>query len=44
MSTMHVYVAPDESVARGCSRLPADRRELKKPGRCGSGRPIRPCR
>ena len=33
MSTMHVYVAPDRNASRGCSRLPADRRELKKPGR-----------
>jgi plastocyanin len=30
MSTMHVYVAEDNSVPQACSPLPADRRQLRK--------------
>ena len=33
MSIMHVYVAPGRSIPRTCRPLPADRRQLVKPGR-----------
>jgi plastocyanin len=32
MSIMHIYVAPRRSVSKRCAPLPADRRELVKPG------------
>ena len=34
MSIMHIYIAPPRKRApKGCAALPADRRELRKPGR-----------
>jgi hypothetical protein len=33
MSIMHIYIAPGRDPGRGCARLPADRRETRKPGR-----------
>jgi plastocyanin len=32
MAVMHLYVTPARRVPRGCAPLPADRRQLRKPG------------
>ena len=40
MAIMHVYVARDSTIPRRCKRLPADRRELEKPGRVRTSPPL----
>jgi plastocyanin len=40
MAIMHVYVAPDRDIPRGCKALPKDRKQLVKPMRLRKTPPL----